>query len=170
MSGTNQGGRASAAMSIFEESPAACSRAQQILGVQDADDVLGRLAPQRHARHRCGEHRLDHGRGRIVGIDGDHLGAVDHHVRDGKVAQVEQAAEHVAVELLDVAFLMQEIDRAAQLLVRREHRPAFVDLPARRGRRMAAHQRLDRDQGPGRAGGPTTRSAWPPPAQRGRGR
>ena len=35
-----------------------------------------------------------------------------------EIAQIEQAAEHVAVELLDAALVVQQIDRAAQLLVR----------------------------------------------------
>ena len=100
--------------------------------MQDADDVLGRVAPQRHARHRRGEHRLDRLLGRQAGVDHDHLGAVDHHVGDGEVAQVEQAAEHVAILLLDAALAMQEIDRAAQLLVRREHRLVFADPEAER--------------------------------------
>ena len=50
MSGTNQGGRAIAAMSIFDRSPSdRLHRAQQILGMQDADDVL-RLARATAAR------------------------------------------------------------------------------------------------------------------------
>ena len=63
------------------------------------------------------QHGLDHLLGRIVGADRDHLGAVDHDVGDGEVAQVEQAAEHVAVVLLDAALLMQEIDGSAQFLM-----------------------------------------------------
>ena len=53
---------------------------------------------------------------RQVGVDGHHLGAVDHHVGDLQLAQIEQAAEHVAVELLHLAFAVQQIDRAAQSL------------------------------------------------------
>ena len=55
----------------------------------------------------------------MVDIDRHHLGAVDHHVGDFELAQIEHAADHVAVELLDAAFAVQEIDRAAQFLVRR---------------------------------------------------
>ena len=112
MSGTNQGGRAIAFdVDLRPVAVAALERAQQVLGVQDADDVLGRSAPQRHARDRRGEHGLDDLLGRIVGADRDHLGAVDHHVGDGEIAQVEQAAEHVAVVLLDAALVVQQIDR-----------------------------------------------------------
>ena len=46
---------------------------------------------------------------------------------DCEVAQIEQPAEHVAVELLDPALAMQQIDRAAQLLVRRQDRLAVAD-------------------------------------------
>ena len=146
MSGTNQGGSAIADMSILDKIAAGrLDGAQQVLRVQDADDVLGRSAPERHARHRRGEHRLDHLPGRIVGVDRDHLGAVDHHVGDREVAQVEQSAEHVAVVLLDAALVMQQIDRAAQLLVRGENRlvspTCMPNSP-----QDPAHQRLDRDQ------------------------
>ena len=55
-------------------------------------------------------------------FDRDHVGAVDHHVGDGEVAQIEHAAEHVAVELLDAALAVQQIDGAAHFLVRRQHR------------------------------------------------
>ena len=146
MSGTNQGGqRDRADIDLGEVAAGRLDRAQQVLGVQDADDVLRRVAPQRNARDRRGEHGLDDVLGRIVGVDGDHLGAMDHHVVDGEVAQVEQAAEHVAIVLLDAALVVQQVDRAAQFLVRRQHRLIVAD--ARAGEPQdAAHQRLDRRQ------------------------
>ena len=50
MSGTNQGGSAIAMMSILAQvAVGVLERAQQILGVQDADDVLRLVAPQRDA-------------------------------------------------------------------------------------------------------------------------
>ncbi len=39
---------------------------------------------------------------------------MNHHVGDLKLAQIQQSAEHVAVLLFDLAFVMQKIDRAAQ--------------------------------------------------------
>ena len=66
--------------------------------------------------------------------------------RHRQVAQVEQAAEHVAVELLDAALAMQQIDRAAQFLVRRAGSagPRRRAMPTQRA--GSAHQRFDRGQ------------------------
>ena len=60
----------------------------------------------------------------------DHFGAMNHHVGDLKFAQIQQAAEHVAVLLFDLAFVMQQIDRAAQPLGRRQDRLVDADLDA----------------------------------------
>jgi len=43
-------------------------RAQQILGMQDADDVLGRPAPQRQAGDGRGQDGADDLLGRVVGV------------------------------------------------------------------------------------------------------
>ena len=107
-------------MSTFPASPStACKRAQQIFDVQDADDVFGIVAPERQSRHRRGDDGIDDILGRIVGVERDHVGAVDHHVGDHQFAQIEHAAEHVAVERLHVALPMQQIDGATQFLARR---------------------------------------------------
>jgi hypothetical protein len=55
---------------------------------------------------------------RLVGVEHHHLGAMDHHVRYSKLAQIEQAAHHVAVEFLHNAGAVHQIDRATQLLAR----------------------------------------------------
>ena len=60
-------------------------------------------------------------------------------------AQIEHAAEHVAVELLDLAFAVKQIDRAAQFLVRRQHLLILADRHADE-LEQPAHQRLDRHQ------------------------
>jgi len=113
--------------------------------VQDADDVLGPLAPQRNPRHRGLQHGLHHLLGGIVGADREHGGAVDHHIRDHQIAQVEQAGEHVAGMLLDAALAVQEIDRAAQFLVRREDRLIVVAVPAEQPQ-QPPHQGTDAHQ------------------------
>ena len=116
MSGTNQGGSAIAMTSICDEvALGALQRAQQVLGVQDADDVLGLVAPQRDARELGLEHCVDDLFGRIVGVDRHHLGAMDHDIGHRQVAQIEQAAHHVAVVLLDAASRCSEIDRRRDL-------------------------------------------------------
>ena len=115
------------------------------------------------------EHGVDDLLGRIVGVDRDHLGAVDHDVGDGEVAQVEQAAEHVAVVLLDAAFAVQEIDGAAQLLVRREDRCVVPDpKPNRRRIQRTSHSIADQQRR--RAAARSRRSAAQPAAPCGRGR
>ena len=91
------------------------------------------------------EHRGDDLLRRVVGIDRHHLGAVDHHVGDRQIAQVEQPAQHVAVVLLHAAFAVQQIDRAADFLVRRHDRLVLADLDAERAQEPF-HQPLDRDQ------------------------
>ena len=68
----------------------------------------------------------------------DHLGAVDHHVGHGELAQIEHAAHHVAVELFHDAGAVQEIDRAAHLLVRRKDRLNLADRHAEQAQDASA--------------------------------
>src|SRR5205085_2915015 len=69
-------------------------------------------------------------RWRFVGVEHHHLGAMDHHIRHGELAQIEQAAHHVAVEFLHDAGAMHQIDRAAQFLAWRQDRLDFADWHA----------------------------------------
>ena len=55
-------------------------RAQQILGVQHADDVFRLLAPQRDAGVLRGQHLAHQILRRQIGVHRHHLGAMDHHV------------------------------------------------------------------------------------------
>ena len=130
----------------------------------------GLVAPQRHAGVPAPRaRRCTISLGRIVGVDHDHLGAVDHDVGDRQVAQVEQAADHVAVVLLDAALAVQQVDRAAQLLVRRQDRLR----PRRRGCRPAAGSgapAIRSRSAPARAGARRAPSAAPPAARCGRAR
>ena len=94
--------------------------AQQILGVQHTDDVLRLVTPERDAGVFGGEHLAHQLFCRKVRIDHHHFGAMNHDVGDVEIFQVEQAAEHVAILLLDTAFMMHQIDRTAQPLGRRQ--------------------------------------------------
>src|SRR5579883_2571810 len=110
--------------------------------MQHADDVLRLLAPERNAGIFGRQHLPHQLLRRQVGIDGDHFGAMNHDVGDLQLAQVEQPAEHVAVHLLHLAFAVQQIDRAAQPLDRRQDRLVGADLDAQ-GAHQDAHHDLD---------------------------
>ena len=65
------------------------NRAQQILGVEDADDVFRLVAPQGNAGVFGREHLAHQILRRQVGVDHHHLGAMNHHVGNLKLAQVQ---------------------------------------------------------------------------------
>ena len=55
---------------------------------------------------------------------------MDHDVGYGELAEVEHAAEHVAVELHHAAFLVMQLDGAAKLLMGAEHLDVVTDIGA----------------------------------------
>ncbi len=89
-------------------------RAQQILGVQHADDVFRLVAPQRNAGVFGGQHLAHQFVRRQVGIDHHHRGAVDHDVGDGEVAEAEDIVNVFGLAAFDPAvhggFLHQPFD------------------------------------------------------------
>src|SRR5882672_2001036 len=64
-------------------------RAQQILGVQHADDIFRLLTPQRNPGVFGGQHLAHQLFGRQVGVDHHHFGAMNHDVGDLKLAQIQ---------------------------------------------------------------------------------
>ena len=56
-----------------------------------------------------------------------------------EVAEIEDAAEHVAVDLHHAAFLVMQLDGAADLLMRREH-VGIARRPRRRTTEGLAHE------------------------------
>ena len=105
--------------------------------MQDADDLLAFAAPQRHPGMRALQRRVDDLLGRQIDVDRVHRGPVHHDVRDGELAKIEHAAEHVAVELHHAAFLVVQVDGAAQLLVRRQHLDVVADRDAEQAQSVA---------------------------------
>ena len=91
---------------------------QQILGVEHADDVLGLVFPDRHARILRLQNRVDDLTVGFVGVHGLHLGAMYHDVEHLKIGQVENAAEHMRIVFLHAAIALAKLDRATQLLMR----------------------------------------------------
>ena len=63
---------------------------------------------------------------------------MNHDVGNLQFVQVQQAAEHVAVLLFDLALMVEQIDRAAQTFGRRQERLVGADLDAER-----LHQHAD---------------------------
>ena len=123
--------RISPAMSTLVASPSsACSARNKSLTCRMPTMFSGLPRQSGMRVHRRGDHRVDQVFRLFVGVERDHAGAVDHHVGDHQLAQVEHAAEHVAVERLHVAFAMQQIDGAAQFLARRQHLLVFADRHA----------------------------------------
>ncbi len=139
----------SAIFSLDASPPHDDQRAQEILGVQDADDVVRIAPPQRQARIGRFDRLAHHLLRRQVGVDEPHLGPVDHHVADRHLRELEQAAEHVAVGALDLALAVQDVDRAHQLLVARDTRIGLGQRQAAEPQHEADH-RLDRERRSGR--------------------
>ena len=110
--------------------------------MQHADDVLRLLAPERNARIFGCKHLAYQFLRRQVGVDHHHLGAMNHHVGNLKLAQVQQTAEHVAILLFDLALVMKQIDRAAQTLGWRQDRLVGPD-PDTQDAHQHADNRLD---------------------------
>ena len=57
----------------------------------------------------------------LRGIDHRDILAMDHDVAHFEVAKIQNAAQHVAVDLHHATFVMMEVDRAAQFFVRGKH-------------------------------------------------
>ena len=86
---------------------------------------------------------------------------MDHHVGNGEIAQIEKSAEHIAIQALHAAFPVQEVDRPAQLLVRRHDGMALIGAPAAQTEHPFHHP-FHRDQhGSEQADGPSDRSGNP---------
>ena len=80
-------------------------RAQQILGVQHADDVFRLVAPQRDAGVFGRQHLAHQFVRRQVGVDHHHRGAVDHDVGDREIAEAEDIVDVFGLAAFDLAVL-----------------------------------------------------------------
>jgi hypothetical protein len=136
-------------------------RAQEVLGVQHADDVLRLAAVERQARVVGVEAEpQDLARGQ-VGVDHLDAGAVEHDLLDRALMQVERAQKPVAVFLLHHALGMADGQRAHDLLMHREDVCAGLDPHAEQAQHPAhddAARRHHRAPAP-RSPTPTGRAA-----------
>ena len=92
-------------------------RPEQVLGVQDANNIVRLPAPEGHAGIGRSDHFAHQLVRRKIGVDEPHFGAVNHHVRDRDLGQFQKTAEHVALVALDFAFAMQDVDRAHEFFM-----------------------------------------------------
>ena len=120
--------------------------AEQVLGVQHADDVVGLAAIERDARVGRRQHLGDDGVHRLVGVDQRDVAAMGHDVAHRAVAEVEHRAQHRLLggrRVVGLAVAVQ-LDGAAQHVgllfgVRRA-----VDAHAAAGRGRSARSRRRR--------------------------
>ena len=105
-------------------------RAQQVLGVDNADNIIDIVAPERHTCMRAGQNIAHDLIRRSIGIDGAHRGSVHHDVADFQLLEVEQAAQLVTIFLDERLVAMQHLDRTAQFLLRAQHGPTGGKIDA----------------------------------------
>ena len=97
-------------------------RGEEVAHVEDADDVVERLAVDRVARVRRVDHRAQHVLGRHVDRDRHDLGPRHHHVRGLLVGEVEDLVEHLPLVVLEDARLRRSgNDQAEVRLTVRDH-------------------------------------------------
>ena len=100
-------------------------QAQQILGEQDAENLIAVLADDRKAGMTRLDHELDQFIGRLVALDEHHLGAGHHDVPHLHVGHREDALEHdqrIAVEQPALARLAQILDQLGEVARLARHR------------------------------------------------
>jgi hypothetical protein len=84
---------------------------------------------------------------RLVDVDGAHRGAMDHHVGDFQIVQVEQPAQPVAILLHERALAVQHSHRSPQFLMPGQHRLPLQQIDAE-CRQEVAHDPVDRGRKP----------------------
>ena len=90
-------------------------RGEQVAHVQDADDVVERLAVDRVASERRVDDRREAFLGREIDREGDDLGPRHHHVRDFLVGEVEDLVEHFLFLALELARLRRSVEQHLEL-------------------------------------------------------
>src|SRR5690606_10332122 len=108
-----------------------CKRAEKVFRVEQAENVFLLVAPERNACMRARQClRDDFGIGK-GGVDHRDILAMNHDVAHIKVMEVENTAQHVAVDLDHAAFLMMQRNRAAQFFMGRKYLPTGARAQAK---------------------------------------
>src|SRR5690606_15806436 len=115
---------------LVDVSKIGLQRAEDRLGVDDADDVVGLAPPHRDARIGARQDLAHELGGRQVAVDHLDLAAMGGDLPDLNVAEVENAAQHALLfARLGVGPLVQ-LDRAAQLVFADDEAAVRVDAGA----------------------------------------
>ena len=95
--------------------PAIDEGGEQVAHVENADDVVERLAVDRIARERRVDHRRETLLRREVDRQRDDLGPRDHDVRDLLVREVEDLVEHLLLLPLELTRLGRSVEQHLEL-------------------------------------------------------
>ncbi len=100
------------------EAPGARHLVEQVLGVDDALDLVEALPARRIARMAAFGDLLADGLGRVVEVDPVHFDTRRHHAPDRAVGKAQHALDHVALGHVEHAGLRALRDHALHLLLR----------------------------------------------------
>ena len=114
VSGTIVAGRSSSA-TLTRGDPALVHRGDQVADVEDADDLVERVAVDGVARVGRVEHEPQRLLRRELDRERDHVGPRDHHVGDVLVGEVEHLVDHLLLAALDLALLGRAREQHPQL-------------------------------------------------------
>ena len=90
--------------------------AEQVLGVEHADDVIDGVGVDGNARLAALDDDLHGVVEGGVGLDGDHVDARHHDLADGGVGELEDVVDHLALVFFEHALLLADLDQQAQLV------------------------------------------------------
>ncbi len=125
-------------------------RAQQLFGVQNADDVVGIAGIERQAGIGAFHNLGDDGLGLLVDVDHRHVAAVGHNLLDRHVREIQDRAQHVAgFSGLFVFGVGVQFDGAAQLFFGFLALGVGVGAVTDRPQHKAHHALNGADHGPG---------------------
>ncbi len=116
--------------------------AQQILGMDHADDVLALAPIDGQAGMRALQHQVQHLIGGKAGVDHFDARAVQHHLFDGAFAQVQRAQQAVAFLFFDRAAGLRDGQGAGDFLLDGKDMACPVGSKAQQ-RQDAAHDQPD---------------------------
>src|SRR4051794_17306494 len=98
--------------------------------MKNADDVVWRVPPHRNPLVLRLDQVVKNLLLRLVGVDYNHVLAVNHHVTNAQFRKVEDAAQHIAVFTFDSAFPVMDFDCSANFLMRLDERFGLGALDA----------------------------------------